>query len=278
MARIGLLHPGQMGFAVGCTLKNSGHQVIWASEGRSTASGERARTAGLEDVHTVAALAKSADVIVSVCPPEFAATVADHLARASFRGLYADVNAVSPDTKLEIGRRLEASGASFVDGGIIGLPPHERGRTWLYLSGPRAGELAAFFTAGPLEVQVLGEKTGKASALKMCYAGWSKGSTALAAAVVAAAREMSVLEELKCAWARGGPVYANVERDILRAAPKAWRYAGEMREIAASLESAGLPGGFHHAAEDLYHRLKALKDLGDVQIEDVLAHLGAGHD
>jgi 3-hydroxyisobutyrate dehydrogenase-like beta-hydroxyacid dehydrogenase len=179
---------------------------------------------------------------------------------------------------LEIGRRVEASGASFVDGGIIGLPPQERGRTWLYLSGPRAGEVAACFTAGPLEVQVLGEQTGKASALKMCYAGWSKGSTALAAAVVAAAREMSVLEELKCAWARGGPVFTKMEGDILRAAPKAWRYAGEMREIAATLEGVGLPGGFHHAAEDLYDRLKALKDLGDVQIEDVLAHLGAGRD
>jgi CheY-like chemotaxis protein/3-hydroxyisobutyrate dehydrogenase-like beta-hydroxyacid dehydrogenase len=214
-------------------------------------------------------------VIVSVCPPEFARDVAGRVARAAFKGLYADVNAVSPDSKIEIARVLEASGASFVDGGIIGLPPKERGRTWLYLSGPNASELASLFTAGPMEVEVLSDQPGKASALKMCYAAWSKGSTALIASIVAAADQMSVLEDLKTAWSRGGPVYSKVETDILRAAPKAWRYAGEMREIAATLEAAGLPGGFHHAAEGLYNRLKALKDSTDVQMIDVLKHMNA---
>jgi 3-hydroxyisobutyrate dehydrogenase-like beta-hydroxyacid dehydrogenase len=226
----------------------------------------------------VDALAESAAAIVSVCPPEFAAAVAESVARASFHGLYADVNAVSPDNKQHIGRELEASGASFVDGGIIGLPPKERGRTWLYLSGPRAVEAASYFTAGPLEVEVLGEQTGKASALKMCYAGWSKGSTALAAAMIAAASEMSVLEELKCAWSRGGPAFASLEQNILRAAPKAWRWTGEMREIAATMEAAGLPGGFHRAAEDLYERLRTFKDASDFQLDDVLTRLSAKRD
>jgi 3-hydroxyisobutyrate dehydrogenase-like beta-hydroxyacid dehydrogenase len=261
---------------VGCTLKNSGHDVLWASEGRSAHTAERARAAGFEDVHTLDALVESATAIVSVCPPEFAAALAEKVARASFRGLYADLNAISPDSKQAMGHRMEASGARFVDGGIIGLPPKERGRTWLYLAGPKAEEAASYFTAGPLEVEVLGEHVGKASALKMCYAGWNKGSTALLVTMIAAAREMSVLEELKCAWARGGPVYANVESSILRAAPKAWRWAGEMREIAATLEAAGLPGGFHHAAEDVYDRLKALKDSGEVRMADVLEHLREG--
>ena len=273
MARIGLLHPGQMGFAVGRTLKNSGHEVIWASEGRSGRTGRRSVDGGFADVHTLEAVAQSAAMIVSVCPPEFASDLAESVARAGFRGLYTDANAVSPDSKLRIAQCVETSGGSFVDGGIIGLPPQERGRTWLYLSGPRASEAASYFTAGPMEVEVLGEQVGKASALKMCYAGWNKGSTALAAAIVAAASEMSVLEELKCAWARGGPVYDDLERQLLRAAPKAWRWAGEMREIAATLEAAGLPGGFHQASEQLYERLRTLKDSGDVQMKDVLARL-----
>jgi 3-hydroxyisobutyrate dehydrogenase-like beta-hydroxyacid dehydrogenase len=273
MARIGLLHPGQMGFAVGWTLKNSGHDVLWASEGRSVHTAERASAAGFEDACTLDGLARSVTVIVSVCPPEFARDVAARVARTAFKGLYADVNAASPGSKVEIARCVEASGASFVDGGIIGLPPKERGRTWLYLSGPSALQMASLFTDGPMEVEILSDQTGRASALKMCYAAWSKGSTALVAAVVAAAEEMSVLEDLKIAWSRGGPGYSKVETDILRAAPKAWRYAGEMREIAATLEAAGLPGGFHHAAEDLYSRLKTLKDLSDVQMVDVLTRL-----
>ncbi len=186
-----------------------------------------------------------------MCPPEFAKDLAHSVARSGFKGLYADVNAVSPDSKKEIARCMEAAGASFVDGGIIGLPPKERGRTWLYLSGPQVAEFAALFTAGPMEVEILGDQIGKASALKMCYAAWSKGSTALITAILAAAQEMSVLEDLKTSWSRGGPVYSKIEADVLRAAPKAWRYTGEMREIAATLESAGLPGGFHYAAEDL---------------------------
>ena len=275
MARIGLLHPGQMGFAVGCTLKNSGHEVLWVSQGRGAQTAERARAAGFHDAKTLDALAQRAEAIVSVCPPEFAAEVALNVARSGFKGLYADMNAVSPDSKKETAQRMEASGMSFVDGGIVGLPAKERGRTWIYLSGPESAKLASLFTAGPLEVETLGGEVGKASALKMCYAAWSKGSTALIAAVIAAAGEMSVLEELKCAWSRGGPVYSKVEADIVRAAPKAWRWAGEMREIAATLEAAGLPGGFHHAAEDLYTRLRSLKDSGDVQMNEVMARLTA---
>ena len=262
-----------MGFAVGRTLKNSGHEVIWASEGRSGLTGQRAASGGFEDVHTLDALVSSSATIISVCPPEFAARLAESVAHGGFHGLYLDANAVSPDSKLQIARCMETRGASFVDGGIIGLPSQDRGRTWLYLSGPKAAEAASYFTAGPMEVEVLGEQIGKASALKMCYAGWNKGATALAATILAAASEMSVLEELKCAWARGGPVYDDLERQLLRAAPKAWRWAGEMCEIAATLESAGLPGGFHHAAEDLYERLRALKDSSEVRIKDVLSGL-----
>lgn len=273
MARIGLLHPGQMGLAVGCTLKNSGHEVFWISQGRSAQTAERAHAAGFHDAGTVDALAQRAEAIVSVCPPESASSVAESVARSGFKGLYADLNAVSPDSKKQMAQHMEASGVSFVDGGIVGLPAKERGRTWIYLSGLEAAKVASLFTDGPLEVEVLGGEVGKASALKMCYAAWSKGSTALIAAVIAAAGGMSVLEELKDAWSRGGPVYSKVEADILRAAPKAWRWAGEMREIAATLEAAGLPGGFHHAAEDLYTRLKTLKDSGEVQMKDVMAHL-----
>lgn len=261
-----------MGLTVGSTLKNSGHEVLWASRGRSDRSMERARKAGFVDVETLRELSRSSEMIVSVCPPEFAMGLAAEVTRASFQGLYADVNAISPGHKLEMSRKMESAGIGFTDGGIIGLPVTERGKTWLYLSGPRAAETASYFTNGPIEVEVLGEEIGRASGLKMCYAGFNKASIALVIAILAAAREMSVLEDLKAAWTRTGSDYIEIERRTLRAAPKAWRWAGEMREIASTLRGAGLPEGFHQAAEEIYERLRALKDAQEVEMSDVLGY------
>jgi 3-hydroxyisobutyrate dehydrogenase-like beta-hydroxyacid dehydrogenase len=267
MAIIGLLHPGQMGFAVGRTLQNSGHEVLWASEGRRKQTRDRASDAGFVDAGTVAALAKKCALIVSVCPPEFARQVADSVKTAGFRGLFADLNATSPDAK-----RAMATSDSFVDGGILGLPATQRNQTWIYLSGPRAREVAACFTEGPLEVIVLGDQVGQASALKMCYAGFNKGSIALAASVLAAAERNGVLDDLKNAWARKG-LDSKLEQKILRAAPKSWRWAGEMREIASTLEAAGMPRGFHRAAEEVYTQLAGFKDAEQVELHEVLARL-----
>ena len=117
---IGLLHPGEMGAAVGKCLAGAGHQVLWVPEGRSAATRERAEAAGLTGV-ALAEIVSRSDVIVSVCPPHAALDVARQV--AGFGGLYLDANAISPATAREVAAIVEAGGASYVDGGIIGTPP-----------------------------------------------------------------------------------------------------------------------------------------------------------
>jgi 3-hydroxyisobutyrate dehydrogenase-like beta-hydroxyacid dehydrogenase len=271
--RIGILHPGEMGSAVAATAKNSGHEVCWVSDGRSARTRQRADAAGLADAGSLAALCESCPVIVSVCPPEFAAALADEVLAHSFRGMYIDANAISPAHKQGIAARMQERGVQFVDGGIIGLPPRTRGQTWLYLSGPEAEAAACCFAAGPIEPEVIGAETGKASALKMCFAAQSKGSTALLLAVLGAAQQLGVLDHLKRQWAtRGGPSLADVERTISRSAPKAWRYIGEMHEIAATLEGAGMPAGFHESAAEIYEMLREFRDT-EPDLGQVLAKL-----
>ncbi len=155
---------------------------------------------------------------------------------------------------------MTAVNASYVDGGIIGGPAWEPNRTWLYLSGPEAEQAAACFTEGPLEVEIIGEEPDKASALKMCFAAYTKGTTALLCGILATAELLAVREDLERQWSRNGSDFAlqTAER-VRRVTAKAWRFAGEMDEIAATFESAGLPGGFHLAAADLYQRIAHFK-------------------
>jgi 3-hydroxyisobutyrate dehydrogenase-like beta-hydroxyacid dehydrogenase len=270
--RVGILHPGEMGSAVAAALRNSGNEVCWVSDGRSHLTRARAESAGLTDAVTLANLCRTCPVIVSVCPPEFADNTASEVLAQAFRGTYLDANAISPVHKRQIGERMQASGIRFVDGGIIGLPPKARGQTWLYLSGGHADQVAACFTAGPMECEVIGKEVGRASALKMCYAAHNKGAVALLIAVMGAADKMGVLEDLKRQWTRMTPGQTS-EAHILRAAPKAWRWSPEMREIAATLDAAGMPPEFHQAAAEIFGKLSEFKDAAPASIEDVLSKL-----
>jgi len=271
--RIGILHPGQMGIVVAVSAINSGNEVFWASEARSTSTEERARRAGLHDAGTLARLCELCSIVVSVCPPEFAERIADQVARCSYQGTYVDANAISPERVQRIGCRLQEGGAPFVDGGIIGPPAMTRNRTWLYLSGEHAAGVAPYFSSGPIEVEVLTGGIGRASALKMCFAAYSKGSIALASAVLAAAERLDVFQDLKRQWNRSGPSLPELEREISRAAPKAWRFTGEMYEIAATFQSAGMPAEFHQAAAEIFRRLESFKGLEEPNLMDVLATL-----
>jgi len=259
--RLGILHPGNMGISVAASAQASGWEVYWASEGRSSQSRARAEKHNLRDAGTLANLCEMCTIVASVCPPHAAEEVAEQVVAQGFSGLYLDANAISPQRVRRIGEKLVAAGAAFVDGGIIGGPAWEPGQTWLYLSGERAEEVAACFSGGPLEAAVIGRAAGKASALKMCYAAWTKGSTALLCAIVATADELEVWEELQKQWARDWPGFPEqtVER-VRRVTAKAWRFAGEMDEIAATLEAAGLPREFHAAAAEVYRRMAHFKD------------------
>jgi 3-hydroxyisobutyrate dehydrogenase-like beta-hydroxyacid dehydrogenase len=262
-----------MGVVVAQTIRNSGHEVYWASEGRGAETARRAVEAGLTDAGSVKRMAEICAVIVSVCPPEFAEGVATNVTGAGFRGLYLDVNAIAPERARRIERLIRSAGASFVDGAIIGMPARARGQTWLYVSGENAGGAAPLFQGGPLEFEVLGDLAGQASALKMCFAAYSKGTTALLAAVLGAADALGVQGALERQWARTGPNYERAVESVRTAAPKAWRFTGEMREIADTLASVGVPAGFPKAAGEIYEKLRACKGAGQPEIAEILRKL-----
>jgi len=274
---IALLHPGEMGAAIGACLVASGYRVVWDSTGRSPATRARADAAGLKDLASLDRVLKAASVVLSVCPPHGALELARTVAEKGYTGIYVDANAVSPDTAREAARTLEASGASFVDGGIIGSPPGKASRTRLYLSGRRAESVAALFAGGNLEAIPLDGPVGTASALKVCYAAWTKGATALLAAIRALARQHGVETALLQEWSQSQPELPRRSEAIGTSARKAWRWIAEMEEIASSLGAAGLPEGFHLAAAEIYRRLESFKDCtAPPQLPEVIDALRRG--
>ena len=271
MTTIGLLHPGEMGAGVGAAARAGGSRVLWASEGRGDDTRRRATEAGLEDVKTVAALVGKSDVVLAVCPPHAALDVARAVAGHAFRGLYVDGNAVSPTTSRSIAKIVEAAGTTYVDGGIIGPPPDKPGTTRLYLSGAAAERVRALFAPGPLEAIVLPGDLTSASAIKMAYAAWTKGSQALIMAVRALATAEGVDEALLAEWNRSQPDLPKRSENAAKStARKAWRWVGEMDEIAATFKGASLPKGFHLGASEVYRRMAIYKDApAPPSMEDV---------
>jgi len=257
---IALINPGEMGAAIGGCLAGLGHRVLWASEGRTASTRARAKAAGLDDAGTLAQAVGAAELVLSVCPPHNAPEVAEGVARLGYRGLYVDANAVSPATARAIADRVERAGGRFVDGGIIGPPPSASTRCVLYLSGPLAAELSARLSGSHLLVETVSGPIGAASALKMCYAAWSKGTIALLADIRALAQAEGVEPALLAEWQASQSEVARRFASVTGSARKAWRWIGEMQEIAASFAAAGLPDGFHRAAEEIYRRQAGFKD------------------
>jgi len=276
---VGLLYPGEMGAAVGQCLAGAGHQVLWAPEGRSPATAARAEEAGLTAARFPELVGRS-DVIVSVCPPHAALDIARDVARqaaqsqaAGFGGIYVDANAISPATAREVAVIVEAGGAAYVDGGIIGTPPVSPGFIRLYLSGPQAAKVRQLFEGSAVDARVVeqGSAVGAASAVKMAYASWTKGSAALLLAARAQARAEGVEETLLAEWGISQPgLTERSARAAGSAAAKGWRWVAEMEEIAATMAAAGLPDGFHQAAAEIYRRFPP---AGRASIEEALTAL-----
>ena len=249
MTVVGVLHPGEMGAAVGGTLREIGETVVWASAGRSAATAERARDAGLEDVGEVSELCSRCEVLLSICPPHAAVDVAREV--SGFSGTYVDANAVSPETA----RSIASLHTRFVDGGIVGPPPLQTGTSRLYLSGGEAARIAELFTGTKIEPRVISGEPGAASALKAAYAGWTKGSGALLLTVRELARAEGVEDALLEEWRLSIPELEQRSVGAARAADrKGWRWVGEMREIAHSMAAQDLPTGFHDAAAEVFRR------------------------
>jgi 3-hydroxyisobutyrate dehydrogenase-like beta-hydroxyacid dehydrogenase len=262
---VGILHPGQMGISIAASAQNSGYPVYWVPEGRSPETRARADEHNLKAASSLADLCEKCSIIISVCPPHAAEDVANEVAGSGFAGLYVDANAISPQRTKRIEKIMVDAGASFVDGSIIGGPAWEPNRTWLYLSGDSAALAASCFSAGPLETSVIGNEIGKAAAIKMCFAAYTKGTSALLSAILAAAEAYDVREELNQHWSRYWPDFPEETAErVRRVALKAWRFAGEMEEMAETFEAADVPGD---------RRTSHYKDHPSPELDDVLASL-----
>ncbi len=261
---VGVLHPGAMGSALAGAI---GRPVAWASEGRSEDTARRAQSYGLVDAGSIDSLVDMTDIVISVCPPHAAVDVAVAVSALGFSGIYVDANAVSPDTVELIAERFDR----FVDGAIIGSPPEEAGSTRLYLAGPDAPSVAELWAGSIVDAVVLDGPIGSASALKMAFAGWTKGSAALLMAMRAYAEAAGVSRTLVAEWTDSIPgLEDKVTRSATRTGPKAWRFAGEMEQIAQSMGAVGLPTGFHTAAARIYASLADLKGETDPSLDTVL--------
>ena len=271
MTTIGLLHPGEMGASVGASGRASGQRVLWASQGRGADTAARAAAAGLEDAGTVAALVGASDVVLSVCPPHAALDVARSVAgplprplRGRQRGGAGHRAHDRPDRR---GGRRHLRGrrhhrpatrqARYAPGSTCRARP------------PSASRRSS--RGGPLEAIVLAGDLTAASAIKMAYAAWTKGSQALIMAVRALATAEGVDEALLAEWHRSQPDLPKRSENAAKGtARKAWRWVGEMDEIAATFAADGLPDGFHRAASELYRRMAIYKDAAaPPSMEDV---------
>jgi putative dehydrogenase len=257
---VAVIAPGMMGSAVATRLTASGVQVRTSLTGRSAATVARAKAAGMTDA-TDAQLAE-ADFILSIVPPGQAIALAERLApamrAANRKPVYVDCNAVSPDTVMRIDRVVRESGATFVDGGIIGPPPEpDSSKTRIYLSGPDAAKVAMLQEYG-LSTPVQPGPVGAASAMKMSYAGITKGFTALGATMMLAATRAGTADALVAEMKVSQPALLKwLTGQMPKMHSKAYRWVAEMEEIAAFVGPGQTGDGFYQSAARLYERIAA---------------------
>jgi 3-hydroxyisobutyrate dehydrogenase-like beta-hydroxyacid dehydrogenase len=279
--RVGIVSAGAMGSAVGRALRDGGTEVVTTVEGRSARTARLAGEAGLECLPDLDAVVREADVVLSVAPPDQAEAIAAAISAAATRSsaspLVADLNAISPARARRVETALAAAGLDLVDGSISGPPPRKLGTTRIYLSGPRAAEVAALAFSG-VELVRVGEEVGTASAVKMCTASVYKGTVALLTQALLTARANGVLEHVLDDL---GELADGAARTIARAATKSGRYVGEMHEIAATQAAAGLTPALFEAMAAVYAALverplaaTAPEDVGAaIELEAVLDEL-----
>lgn len=252
---VGLMSPGDMGHSIGAVLVQSGLQVLTCLEGRSERSRELAAQAGIEDAGSLEAVVEAADVFLSVLVPARATELAERVA-AALRStgsdlLYVDLNAIAPQTVRGIAGIITDAGGRFADGGIIGPPPRRPG-TRFYTSGPGAEEFAQLRDNG-LDVRVLDGDVGQASGMKMCYGALTKGLQALGTELLLAAKLMGLEDALREEQMDSIPVIREwIEKSIPTMPPKAYRWVGEMEEIAATFQDLGLTPLILEGAADMY--------------------------
>ena len=263
MSRIGLLHPGAMGASIGAQLTSKTHTVLWWPEGRSGRSAKRAEQAGLTPSSQIDDWL-TADYVISICPPDAAESVAQSVIDWDYQGTFVEANAISPMRLRDIAKKLEASGVQVIDGSVIGGPvwPGEDAlSSVLACSGKGADAFAALFEETGFEGRVVSTELGDASSLKMVFAALTKGSIALIAEILNVAEQLGVRSELEELW--GDQATQQRHSQVSTSAAKAWRFAGEMREISQTFSEVDAAPGFHEAAAQVFERLKSHKDWAE---------------
>ncbi len=276
---IGVVSPGDMGQAVAARLKECGCDVFTALDGRSARTRTLAHEAGLTDCGSLDTLVATCDMILSILDPGAALAKAHEVAAAlrktGRKTVYADCNAVSPQTVREIDAIIRDAGGNFIDAGIIGPPPRGKSRTRLYVSGPDAG-LFTQFSHPNLLVRVVSARIGDASGVKMCYAAITKGAVALEMELLIAARKLGVEQVLEAEFRESIPGIHDWLLDRTPAMPpKAYRWIPEMREIAKTFEGVGMTPRIMQGAAEMFEFIAATP-LGRESPEQARAHDRSG--
>ncbi len=271
LGTIAILSPGSMGSTVGQVLRESGYDVVTNLDGRSERTRVLAEEAGFRAVSGIDSIVEEADLVMSILVPSEAISVAREAAAAMKRTgaspAYADCNAVSPDTARELGGIIEAAGGRFIDAGIIGGPPGSGSPPRFYASGPHEAVIGELDGKGII-VPLLGGDVGRASAIKMCYASLTKGVSALQTAALVAAYRLGLSSELEEEMSSSQANVLAQMQSVIGLPGKAFRWVGEMEEIAATFESVGVTGNFHHGAAEIF-RMVADSPLGDERPETI---------
>jgi 3-hydroxyisobutyrate dehydrogenase-like beta-hydroxyacid dehydrogenase len=256
---IAVLMPGDMGHAVGKALADAGYDVVTCLSGRSERTRALAEAGGLRDLDSLDAVATEASLVLSILPPASAMGLARDMAaameRSGARPVYVDCNAISPGTARDIANVIEAVGAPFIDAGIIGTKPGIGSGPRFYVSGADTAPMQALDGKG-FQVLGLGPEPGRASAIKMCYAGLTKGTWTLHTAVLLAAEAQGLTAELRAEFEYSqGQALAQMEARVPRLPADSGRWIGEMEEIAKTFADAGVTPGFHEGAAEIFRLL-----------------------
>jgi len=256
---IGLVSTGDMGHAVGRTLREGGFRVVTALDGRSKRSARLAARGGIEDIGDLATLIGQVDLLLSVMPPaaavDFATRSAELMTSTGAKPLFADCNAIAPATSRTIAAIIAAAGADYLDAGIIGMPPGRKNPPRLYVSGDRPERLE-ILDRSDMFVRTLDGGVGAASAIKMCYAALNKGGMTLETLVLVGAAQLGLSAELHRELAEAQPqMLARMEGRVPWLAADAARWSGEMLEIAKTFADLGLTPLIHEGAAEIFNLL-----------------------
>ena len=256
---VAILSPGDMGSGVGYALGQNDIDVITYLRGRSNRTRELAASAHFRDIPTLDLLVEQADIILSILVPDQAVAIATQVAYAmrltGKHSVYADCNAVSPQTTRSIESIITDAGGQYVDGGIIGGSPTRGTSPRFYVSGEHADIVAELDGKG-ITVKPLGDEIGRASGIKMCYAALTKGTATLQTALLTAAESMNLTDELLAEFEFSQPAaLKQMNSGISRIPPNAHRWVGEMEEIAATFDNLGVTPSFHKGAAEMYRLL-----------------------